>query len=305
MKHLFLFFFILAGVNLQAQNPIITDANSAPSARVFGKTVWIYPSTGVVGDSSQNTKDWHCYSSEDMETWTDRGVIFGLNRLVWAEQQAGSSDCIKENGKYYFYFTADSQIGVGISSSPSGPFIDELRKPLIAKDEAGNAAKDPNVFIDSNGQAYLLYDQNALYLVKLNTNLILLEDAPVKLSVKNFSSGAWMHKRNGIYYLTYASTKSGKGANLLEYSMSNSPYGPWYYKGLLLDNGSQGVQHSIIEFKEKWYLFYDASAENSNEQHIYMEPLEYNPDGTIKKIVLQNENSEAKGTETSGKGNMN
>jgi beta-xylosidase len=295
MKQIFFYFFILAGFSLQAQKPIIDALNSAPSVRVFGKSLWIYPSNSISGDNSQNLNDWRCYSSEDLETWTEHGVIFGLNRLAWADKSVGSSDCIKENGKYYFYFTADSQIGVGISSSPSGPFIDEVRKPLIAKDNAGNAALDPNVFIDDDGQPYLLFAQGALYIAKLNSNLIMIDDIPVKLSVKNFSSGAWIHKRKGIYYLTYSSTKGANGTNLLEYSMSNSPYGPWYYKGKILDDNFKNGQHSIVEFKEKWYLFHDAGSGEVNKHQLFMEPLEYNADGTIKKISLIEGNAEVTG----------
>lgn len=295
MKQLFLIIFILAGMNLQAQKPILPDFNADPSARVFGKTAWIYPTRDVAGNSNQEKTDWHCFSSDDMENWTDRGVIFGLNSLVWADKGAGSSDCIKENGKYYFYFTVDSQIGVAVSNSPTGPFMDELRKPLIAKNEGGTTACDPNVFIDDNGQPYLIYGQNSLCIVKLKSNLTALDDAPTKLAIKNFHSGAWMYKRNGIYYLSYASTKSGNGANLLEYSMSNSPYGPWYYKGRLLDNNSQSVQHSIVEYKDKWYLFYHIDGTNPNEHKVCMVPLEYNPDGSIKKITLSGENSELTG----------
>jgi beta-xylosidase len=239
--------------------------------------------------------DWHCFSSDDMEKWSDRGTIFGLNGLVWADKNAGSTDCIKENGKYYLYFTVDSQIGVAVSNSPAGPFMDELRKPLIAKDQGETTAADPNVFIDDNGQPYLLYGQNSLNIVKLKSNLTSLEDSPTKLSIKNFQSGAWMYKRKGLYYISYSSSKSGNGTNLIEYSMSNSPYGPWYYKGKILDNNSKSVQHSIVEFKDKWYLIYHIDSPNSEGQKVSMEPIDFNPDGSIKKITLVDENSEASG----------
>lgn len=295
MKQIFLIIFILAGMKLQAQKPILPDFNADPSARVFGKTAWIYPTRDVAGNSNQEKTEWHCFSSDDMENWTDRGVIFGLKSLVWADKEAGSSDCIKENGKYYFYFTVDSQIGVAVSTSPTGPFMDELRKPLIAKNEGGTTAADPNVFIDDNGQPYLIYGQNSLCIVKLKSNLTALEDAPTKLAIKNFQSGGWMYKRNGIYYLSYTSSKSGNGGNLLEYSMSNSPYGPWYYKGKLLDNNSQSVQHSIVEFKDKWYLVYHTGGTSAGEHKVCMVPFDYNPDGSIKKITLSGENSELTG----------
>ncbi len=138
-------------------NVIFPDFHADPSARVFGEKVYVYPSHDAKG--ARNWKgmvDWHVFSSGDLATWTDHGVIFSLKDIAWADEEAWAPDCIERNGRYYFYFTAGGQIGVAVSDSPTGPFKDALGKPLVKKDEADiKYMIDPCVFIDDDGQAYL------------------------------------------------------------------------------------------------------------------------------------------------------
>lgn len=271
---------------LSAQRAILPDFQADPSARVFGDTVWIYPSHDIAGNTGWNMFDWHCFSSTDLKTWTDHGVIFGVKDLTWADKFAWAPDCINRNGKYYFYFPADFQIGVAISNSPSGPFKDALGKPLLARNEGGTTAMDPCIFIDDDGQAYLYYGQNQLCVVKLKEDMITKDGEITKLQVKNFHEGIWMHKHNGLYYLSYPSAKGDKVANLLEYSIGKTPYGPFEYNGIIMDNRSRNVHHSIVEFKGKWYLFYHVQGPSPYERRVCMENLEYNSDGTIKPVTM-------------------
>jgi len=132
----------------------------------------------------------------------------------------------------------------------------------------------------------LYYGQNSLRLVKLKADMI-TKDVEIKtIPLHNFHEGIWMHKRNGLYYLSYPSDKGDKIANLLEYSIGKSPYGPFEYKGIIMDNRSRNVHHSIVKFKDKWYLFYHVQGPSPFERRVCVESLEYNPDGTIKPIKM-------------------
>lgn len=287
MKKKYLLAAVLLAINSFAQRPILPDFYADPSARVFGNTIWIYPSHDIAGSKGWNMVDWHCFSSKDMVNWTDHGVIFGLKDITWADKFAWAPDCIKRNGRYFFYYPADFQIGVAIAKSPSGPFSDPLGKPLIAKGEGGTNAMDPCVFIDDDGQAYLYYGQNKLCVVKLKKDMISVEGKIEEIPLKNFHEGIWMHKRNGLYYLSYPSDKGDKTANLLEYSIGTSPYGPFEYKGIIMDNRSRNIHHSIVKFKNKWVLFYHVQGPSPYERRVCMEYLEYNNDGTIKHIMMK------------------
>lgn len=68
-----------------------------------------------------------------------------------------ATDCIERNGKYYFYYPADDQIGVAVSDKPDGPFKDLLAKPLIERNDSGTRVMDPCIFMDDVGQAYLYF----------------------------------------------------------------------------------------------------------------------------------------------------
>ena len=289
MKRIIFLFFLISTLNLSAQKQILPDFQADPTARVFGKTVWIYPSHDIAGSKGWDMVDWHAFSSTDLVNWTDHGVIFGVKNLTWASKYAWAPDCISRNGKYYFYFPADFQIGVAVSKTPAGPFKDALGKPLIVKNEGGTTAMDPCIFIDDDGQAYLYYGQNDLRVVKLNKDMITKKGEITNIPVKNFHEGIWMHKRNGLYYLSYPSDKGDSIANQLEYSIGKTPYGPFEYKGIILDNRSRNVHHSIVKFKDKWYLFYHVQGPSYYERRVCVEYLEYNTDGTIKPIKMTKE----------------
>ncbi len=277
---------ILFPLNITAQKPILPDFNADPSARVFGDTMWIYPSHDIAGSTYWDMLEWHCFSSTDLKNWNDHGVIFSVNDITWADKYAWAPDCIRRNGKYYFYFPADFQVGVAVSENPAGPFRDALGKPLIAKDEGGTRVMDPCIFIDDDGQAYLYFGQNQLCAVKLKPDMITRDGNIRQLSLTNFHEGIWVHKRKGLYYLSYPSHKGDLTANLLEYSIGKTPYGPFEYKGVIMDNRSRNVHHSIVEFKGQWYLFYHVQGPSPYERRVCMEKIEYNEDGTIKPVKM-------------------
>ena len=259
--HLVLFtLFCIPGLSsAQAHNPILPDFHADPSARVFNGKLYIYPSHDAAGSRDwKGMVDWHVFSSDDMIKWKDHGTAFSLEDISWANTEAWAPDCIHRNGKYYFYFPAGSQIGVAVSDSPAGPFKDALGKPLIKRDEVGiHWMIDPCVFIDDDGQAYL-YAGGAykLAVIKLKEDMI-TRDGPIKiLDMPKYYEGIWIHKRNGIYYASYPIRPSGGQANIMAYSTSKSPLGPFEYKGEIIDNQSLNVHGSITQFKEKWYLFY-------------------------------------------------
>lgn len=278
----------VGGSFLSAQRQILPDFQADPSARVFHGRLYVYPSHDIAGSKDWDMRDWHVFSTDDMVHWKDHGVIFGLKDIGWAKQHAWAPDCIERNGKYYFYFPADDQIGVAVSDSPTGPFKDALGKPLIGRMEAGIRSIDPNIFIDDDGQAYLYFgnSHDKVAVVKLNQDMITL-DGPIQvLELKNYHEGIWVHKRKGLYYFSYPSYRGDLTANLLEYSVAKSPTGPFEYKGVILDNRSRNVHGSIAEYKGKWWLFYHVAGPSAYERRVCLAPLYYRKDGSIEPIKL-------------------
>jgi len=271
---------------LYGQKQILPDFHADPSVHIWDGKVWIYPSHDIAGSEFWDMVDWHCFSSDDLINWNDYGTIFSLNDISWASRYAWAPDCMKYNDRYYFYFPADDQIGVAVSDSPSGPFKDALGKPLIERNESNTRVMDPAIFMDDDSTIYLYFGQNALRVVKLKNDMITRDGEIIILEVTNFHEGAWMHKRNGLYYLSYPSYKGDKVANLLEYSIGESPLGPFSYKGVFFDNDSRNVHHSIIQIGRKWYLFYHVQGPSPYERKVCAEYLKYRKDGSIKSIEM-------------------
>jgi beta-xylosidase len=296
--------FCLASV-VRADNPVITHMYTAdPSARVFDGVLYLYPSHDRDSATWWDMVDWHVFSTTDMVNYTDHGVALSLEDISWAGKFAWAPDCVKKMDKYYFYYPTDQKhIGVAVSDKPCGPFLDPLGHPLISKDSPGVKADrdfiDPCAFIDDDGKAYLFMGQHFVNVIELNDDMISYNGkVHIVEGVPDFFEAVWVHKQNGKYYLSY----SGKGRIL--YAMSDNILGPYEFKGTILQRVNSGTNHhSIVQFKGKWYLFYHTAdlsrqkiPEDSKEwkfhkkrRSICVDELYYNPDGTIREVVMTKE----------------
>ena len=178
-----------------------------PSAHVFNGRLYVYPSHDLDSSQTFDMTDYHVFSTEDMVNWTDHGQALHLDQVSWATEMAWAPDCGFYNGKYYLYFPTDrSYIGVGVSDSPTGPFIDPIGKPLLTKDSPEVVNKrdfiDPSVYVDDDGTPYLFFGQLDVNVVQLNEDMVSYKE-PVHIikGVKDFFEAIWVHKYNGTYYL--------------------------------------------------------------------------------------------------------
>jgi hypothetical protein len=223
-------------------------------------------------------KRWHCYSSNDLVNWTNEGEIFNLDSISWADERAYAPDAMKWRGKYYFFFPAAYKIGVAISDKPNGPFTDALGKPLIEYFQVeGVRTMDPTIFIDSDSIPYLYYGGGGdAAVVRLKDNLIELDEMIQKIDLPEFAEGVWVHKKDGLYYFSYPTgiKREGKIKQVLVHCTSPTPYGPITYHGPFLDNDSRNSHHSIIEIKERWYLFYHIEGPSPYERRVCVDYLE-------------------------------
>ena len=88
-------------------------------------------------------------------------MVLGLGPDVsWADKNAWAPAITERDGKCYFYFCAEQQIGVAVADSPAGPFKDALGRPLVAKGGSLSGQMiDPSVFTDD---WYIVYHRFAL-----------------------------------------------------------------------------------------------------------------------------------------------
>jgi len=282
--------------------PVIqTRFTADPAPLVYNGVAYLY--VGHDEDDARGFRmlDWQCYSSTDMVNWKDCGTVASLKTFPWAAQDNGAwaSQVIERDGKFYFYaavFAPKSVIAVAVANQPTGPFTDALGHPLVK----GDGYIDPTVFIDDDSQAYLYWGNPNLWYVKLNHDMIstsgaIVKDAaiakvPGKQDPFHYQEGPWVYKRNGHYYLAYASTCCPEG---IGYAMSDTPTGPWEFKGYIMkpDGRSSGNHPGIIDYKGSSYLFgfnYQLNAaltdKHRERRSVCVTEIEYNPDGTIREV---------------------
>ena len=290
-------------VILTGTNPIITGQFTAdPTARVFEGKIYMYPSHDIPsvithhdGSAWFSMPDYHVFSSEDLASWTDHGVILRQEDVPWGKPDAyamWAPDCVQKDGKYYFYFPDAPAagwgfgIGAAVSDKPAGPFVPQ-EKPI-----QGVAGIDPCVLVDDDGKAYIYWSGMGLRGCRLADNMIELEGDQVRLDEplpEGFKEGPFAFKRNGRYYLTYPWVR--KDTEALAYAMSDNPLGPFEYKGIIMKESPTGCwtnHHSLVEYKGEWYLFYhhnDYSPHFDKNRSARIDRVFFNDDGTIQEVV--------------------
>jgi hypothetical protein len=271
-------------------------------------------------------RDYHVYSLDKPGgPVKDHGVALDIKNIPWAGKQLWAPDAAVSNGTYFLYFPAKDKkgvfrIGVAKSKSPTGPFTAEPR-PIES-----SYSIDPCVFRDNDGKHYMYfggiwggqlqrwrsgtYDSTAAEqpqgnepamgprIARLSDSMTAFAE-PVKEVLINDEAGrpllasdnsrrffeaAWVHKYNGKYYLSYSTGDT----HFICYAIGDNPYGPFTYKGVVLNPVLGWTNHhSIVEFKGKWYIFYHDSTISGGKTHlrnIKMTELKHESDGSIKTI---------------------
>jgi hypothetical protein len=270
-------------------------------------------------------RDYHVFSMDAPGgKVTDHGVALDIANVPWAGRQMWAPDAAQKNGSYYFYFPVKDKedvfrIGAATGKNPAGPFTPQP-KPI-----AGSFSIDPAVFEDSDGRFYMYFggiwggqlqrwasgaynpkdvypakDQPALSakVARLADDMISFAEPPRDVVVhdengkpltagdnaRRFFEAAWMHKYKDTYYFSYSTGDT----HFIVYGTSKSPYGPFTYRGKILEPVLGWTNHhSIVEFKGKWYLFYHDAQLSGGQTHlrnIKMIELRYRDDGAIETL---------------------
>ncbi|MFM9557645.1 MULTISPECIES: family 43 glycosylhydrolase [Streptomyces] len=277
------------------RSPVLPGLTADPNIVRFGDTYYIYPTTdGFAGWSGTKFK---AYSSKDLVHWTDHGVILDLGPDVsWADGRAWAPAMTAKNGKYYFYYSADANIGVAVSDSPTGPFTDPLGKPLIASGAFTGQMIDPAVFTDDDGQSYLYWGNGRAYVVPLGDDMISFDASKVTdITTSGFREGSFVVKRNGTYYFMWSENDTRDENYRVAYATGSSPTGPWTKRSVILEKdltlGIKGPgHHSVIQVPntDDWYIVYHRFAipgGDGTHRETTLDKMEFDSGGLIKKVV--------------------
>ena len=285
-----------------AENPLIqTYYSPDPAPVVFGDTLCTY-SGNDEGGSFFTMHGWRVSCTTDMVNWTDMNtLILEAGDFNGSAKKNGdwASQCIRRNDKYYYYVTVESTRGgravnVAVSDKKEGPFKDALNGKHLAGPNWDYI--DPTVFIDDDGQAWLYWGNPKLYYCPLKENMIECA-SDIKVSDMSgfngkYTEGPWIHKRGKKYYMIYA---AGGIPESIDYSWSDSPTGPWTYKGVIMPSSEPGaaftVHSGIVDFKGRSFFFYHNQKNvkgGGYSRSTAIEEFTWNADGTIPTIRATN-----------------
>ncbi|WP_428242906.1 family 43 glycosylhydrolase [Gynuella sp.] len=282
--------FIHSSIDHFSTNPILSKVGvdlADPDVIYANDRFYLYPTTVP-------TRDWlstnmHVYSSDDFIDWQDDGEIVSNQNFTWEDTKFWAPAIEKRNGKFYFYFSLNHNVAVAVADSPTGPFTDPLGGPLV------EGHIDPDVFIDDDGQGYLYYGQGYPRVQLLNDDMISTRGQEIALEAPNMREGIYMFKRNGVYYLSWSVDDARSDNYHVEYSIGQSPLGPFEYQGVLLEKAGELVgtgHHSIIQMPDSddWYIVYHrhfVPDGGGQYREIATQKLTFNNDGTIQQVVPQ------------------
>ena len=279
------------------------------------------------GDEYQ-MKDYHVFSMSDADDEViDHGEVLNENDVPWVSKQMWAPDCVYTNDRYYLVFPARDKdgifrLGVAVSDKPEGPFKPEDNYI------PGSFSIDPCSFKDDDGKVYVYFGglwggQLEKYkgsehifdpegkepaanepavcpkCALMSDDMFSFEKAPVDIQIvdedgnpilagdeeRRYFEGPWMHKYNGKYYFSYSTGTT----HYIVYAVGDTPYGPFTYKGRILEPVlGWTTHHSIVEYHGEWYLFYhdcEISGGINHRRNVKYCKLNYNADGTIQTIT--------------------
>ena len=227
-------------------NPVIPGLFADPEILYSEKTrqYYLYPTTD--GSEGWHNHDFRVYSSPDLRSWHDEGVILDLKTdVTWADEYAwapciiekrveGSKGSKGSKGyKYFYYFVANKSIGVAVADNPTGPFTDALGKPLLTREEtnAPGDVIDPDVFQDpKTGKYYLYWGNSFLACAELADDMVSLVPSTTRYLIPrdekdnyHYSEGTYVFYRKGLYYFMWSEGITRSALYQVRYLISDSP----------------------------------------------------------------------------------
>lgn len=298
-----------------ATNPVLPGQYADPDIDFFDGKFWIYPTTD--GFSSWSGNYFHAFSSTDLVSWEDEGVILDVDKShegnaqdywtdnttvsPWSVGSAWAPTIEKKNGKYYFYYCAkfangESAIGVAVADSPAGPFT-AADEPIVTRTMEGitvGQAIDPSIFTDPNtGTSYILYGNGTPAIAELNDDMVSIKEGTTRKleGLRDFREGVIVAYRDGQYHWTWSVDDANSPNYHVEYGVSDSLDGEIQYQGVLLQKdaskGLQGTAHQSdvnvtdADGNDRWFMAYHR---HYTPLGVFTEGLGYHRETAIEEI---------------------
>jgi beta-xylosidase len=225
------------------QNPVIQDDFPDPHVIVADGTYYAY-GTG---------HGYPIYRSTDLVQWESVGQAMPALG-AWAIGDTWAPEVLALEDGYAIYYTARSSelkrpdemnaqcVGVAVSDSPEGPFVDESAEPLVCQPDLGGTI-DAHPFRDEDGKLYLIYKNDGnccgqlthFFIRPLTADGVTLTGEETQLpGLEN--DDAWegavieaptLHKQGDTYFMFYSANSYGGADYAVGYATATSVLGPY------------------------------------------------------------------------------
>ena len=147
------------------------SADPSPFVASDGR-MYITTSHDLANNTGWSMRDYNCLSSDDLANWRDEGIVFSMDTVSWADSAWAQQVVELSNGTFLMAFPGMGRrkppgcsaawchwpypggVGIASSSSPAGPFVDQIGAPLMPGD-------DPTLFVDqTSGDVHLCSNLN-------------------------------------------------------------------------------------------------------------------------------------------------
>ena len=225
------------------RQPVIDMSAPDPTViRAEDGTYYLYP--------TEDTRNVPIYRSTNLVDWKLVGTAFTDNsRPKWLPKGGiWAPDIQRVGGKYHLYYSKsvwggewDAGIGVAVSNSPAGPFVD--RGCMFTSKQIGIQNCIDPFYIEDGGKKYLFFGSfHGIYGVELTADgLHVKQGAKPRKVAGTFMEATYIRRRGGYYYLFGSAGTCCEGARStyrITIGRSKSLFGPYVDKAgqRLLDN---------------------------------------------------------------------
>jgi len=289
--------------NRQINNPIVKGYYADPTIIKEKGIYYIYATIDPWGGDELGVLE-----TRDFKTFTTRHINWPTKKactsptsngsMVWAPSIRKAAD-----GKFYLYVAVGSELWVGVSENPLGPWKNAKNdnSPLVAaKDFPSVHNIDPDCFIDDDGNAYLYWGSGFNWVnghcmaVKLKKDMVTFDGAPVDITPPRYFEAPHLVKCNGLYYLMYSYGKAIDSTYQVRYSVGKTPLGPWTegkYDPILsttADGKTIGPgHHTVFKNKGQYYILYHRIHPQQKEyvlRELCIDSLKFDGEGNILKV---------------------
>lgn len=287
-------------------NPYLPNWEYIPDGepRVFGDRIYVYGShdrKDSIDFCDYKLKVWSAPVS-DPTKWVCHGDIFrsrdghdSPSDVDWTDELLFAPDVVERGGKYYLYaYIVNAKGCVAVADRPEGPFRLLSRYEYDIPNHYDNGTFiDPGVLVDDDDRVYIYCGYQGSYMCELKDNMYEAVPGSYKLDIiptaepHRFFEACSPRKINGTYYLIY----SPQRGSCLDYATSDSPTGPFTYRGTIIDNGIDfpgGNDHgSVCCVNGQWYIFYHRMTNGTiMSRRGCVERIEILQDGTIPQVEM-------------------